>query len=95
MHNPLAFVDRGSLSLQPKWALSARLTGGGQVPHRYSGLIDYDRNGCRRRNWRCTGTFIGPAHDVLAGVYSRFTEGFGTADLAAAKALLQDLAAVQ
>jgi tetratricopeptide (TPR) repeat protein len=35
---------------------------------------------------------IGEARDVLASVYDRFTEGFGTADLKAAKALLSDLA---
>lgn len=34
----------------------------------------------------------GPAHSLLAGVYGRFTEGFQTADLAAAAALLQGLA---
>ena len=38
---------------------------------------------------------IRPAQDLLARVYSRFTEGFGTADLIAARALLQDLAAGQ
>ena len=32
------------------------------------------------------------AHDVLAPVYGWFTEGFKTADLKDAKALLQDLA---
>ena len=31
------------------------------------------------------------AHDVLAPVYSRFTEGFGTRDLKEAKALLDTL----
>ena len=32
-----------------------------------------------------------PAHSLLAGVYGRFTEGFQTADLTAAAALLQEL----
>jgi len=32
-----------------------------------------------------------PAHEILAPVYGRFTEGFGTADLRAAKALLDSL----
>src|SRR4029450_13338521 len=32
------------------------------------------------------------AHDVLAGVYAWFTEGFDTADLQEAKALLKELA---
>ncbi|MBM3523876.1 MAG: tetratricopeptide repeat protein, partial [Alphaproteobacteria bacterium] len=31
------------------------------------------------------------AHDLVAGVYGWFTEGFATADLIAAKALLEDL----
>jgi predicted ATPase/DNA-binding winged helix-turn-helix (wHTH) protein len=34
----------------------------------------------------------GDAHDLLAPVYGRFTEGFATADLKTAKALLDDLA---
>jgi predicted ATPase/DNA-binding winged helix-turn-helix (wHTH) protein len=38
---------------------------------------------------------IRPAHDLLASVYSQFTEGFTTADLMAAEALLKDLAADQ
>jgi predicted ATPase len=38
---------------------------------------------------------IRSAHELLSGVYNRFTEGFGTADLIAARALLQDLAAIQ
>jgi hypothetical protein len=33
------------------------------------------------------------AHDLLMPVYARFTEGFGTADLVAARTLLQQLAA--
>jgi hypothetical protein len=32
------------------------------------------------------------AHDLLAPVYGRFTEGFATADLKTAKALPDDLA---
>ena len=32
------------------------------------------------------------AHDLLAPVYGWFTEGFGTADLKEAKALLDELA---
>ena len=32
------------------------------------------------------------AHDLLAGVYAWFTEGFDTADLQEAKALLEELA---
>jgi predicted ATPase len=31
------------------------------------------------------------AHDLLASVYGRFTEGFGTADLVTARALLNEL----
>jgi predicted ATPase len=34
---------------------------------------------------------IGEARDVLAPIYDRFTEGFGTADLQAAKQLLDEL----
>jgi predicted ATPase len=33
------------------------------------------------------------ARDLLTSVYGRFTEGFGTADLVAAKGLLQELRA--
>jgi predicted ATPase/DNA-binding winged helix-turn-helix (wHTH) protein len=36
---------------------------------------------------------IQAAQDLLRGVYSRFTEGFGTADLIAARTLLHELAA--
>ena len=36
---------------------------------------------------------IQAAEDLLGGVYSRFTEGFGTADLVAARTLLHELAA--
>jgi len=36
---------------------------------------------------------IGPARELLSSVYSRFTEGFETADLVAARTLLQELAA--
>ena len=31
------------------------------------------------------------AHDLLAGVYGRFTEGFGTSDLKEARRLIDDL----
>ena len=34
---------------------------------------------------------IGEARDLLASIYDRFTEGFGTADLQAAKKLLDEL----
>ena len=34
---------------------------------------------------------IGEARDLLAPIYERFTEGFGTADLRAAKKLLDEL----
>jgi predicted ATPase len=34
---------------------------------------------------------IGEARDLLAPIYERFTEGFGTADLQAAKQLLDEL----
>jgi predicted ATPase len=37
---------------------------------------------------------IGEARDLLAPVYGRFTEGFGTADLRTAKQLLDDVADV-
>jgi predicted ATPase len=37
---------------------------------------------------------IGEARDLLASVYGRFTEGFGTADLRTAKQLLDDVADV-
>jgi predicted ATPase/DNA-binding winged helix-turn-helix (wHTH) protein len=43
------------------------------------------------RLWRAQQR-IGPAHDLLSGIYGRFTEGFATADLIAAKALLESLA---
>jgi predicted ATPase len=32
------------------------------------------------------------AHEILAGVYDRFTEGFATADLRAAKSLIEEMA---
>jgi predicted ATPase len=35
---------------------------------------------------------IGEARDLLAPIYERFTEGFGTADLREAKRLLDELA---
>jgi predicted ATPase/DNA-binding winged helix-turn-helix (wHTH) protein len=35
---------------------------------------------------------VGPAYELLSGIYERFTEGFATADLIAAKALLESLA---
>jgi predicted ATPase/DNA-binding winged helix-turn-helix (wHTH) protein len=38
---------------------------------------------------------IGEARDLLAPIYERFTEGFGTADLQAAKQLLGELAIVR
>ena len=34
---------------------------------------------------------IGEARDLLAPIYDRFTEGFGTSDLRAAKKLLDEL----
>jgi predicted ATPase len=34
---------------------------------------------------------VGEARDLLAPIYQRFTEGFGTADLQAAKRLLAEL----
>jgi predicted ATPase len=37
---------------------------------------------------------IGEARDLLSSVYGRFTEGFGTADLQAAKQLLDKLSDV-
>ena len=43
------------------------------------------------RLWRSQGR-LGEARDQLAAVYDRFTEGFGTADLRAAKQLLDELA---
>src|SRR5262249_40956830 len=43
------------------------------------------------RLWRSQGR-LGDAHDPLASVYGRFTEGFEPADLRAAKQLLDDLA---
>jgi predicted ATPase len=44
------------------------------------------------RLWRRQGR-IQRAHDLMASVYGRFTEGFGTADLVTAKTLLAELAA--
>jgi predicted ATPase/DNA-binding winged helix-turn-helix (wHTH) protein len=44
------------------------------------------------RLWRSQGRSQA-AHDLLSGVYGRFVEGFGTADLRAARALLTELAA--
>jgi predicted ATPase len=44
------------------------------------------------RLWRRQGR-IRQAHDLMASVYGRFTEGFGTADLVTAKTLLAELAA--
>jgi hypothetical protein len=42
------------------------------------------------RLWRDQGR-VCDAHDLLASVYARFTEGFGTADLVTARALLHEL----
>ena len=42
------------------------------------------------RNWREQGR-RGEAHELLAPVYGWFTEGFDTADLKEAKALLDEL----
>lgn len=42
-------------------------------------------------NWRDQGRCT-EAHDLLAPVYGWFTEGFDTADLKDAKALLDELA---
>jgi predicted ATPase len=36
----------------------------------------------------------GEAYELLAPIYARFTEGFGTRDLKDAKALLEELAPV-
>ena len=44
-----------------------------------------------RPAWRDQGR-RGEAHDLLAPVYGWFTEGFDTADLKEAKALLDELA---
>ena len=44
------------------------------------------------QHWRSQGRHV-DARDVLLPVYSWFTEGFGTSDLKAAKALLEDLSA--
>ena len=44
------------------------------------------------RLWRDQGKRQ-QAHDLLAPVYDRFTEGFDTLDLKAAKALLEQLKA--
>jgi predicted ATPase len=43
-----------------------------------------------RRLWRDQGR-RGQAHDLLVPVYGWFTEGFDTADLQDAKALLDEL----
>jgi predicted ATPase/DNA-binding winged helix-turn-helix (wHTH) protein len=43
------------------------------------------------RLWQDQGR-VGEAHDLLASVYGRFAEGFGTADLVAARGLLNELA---
>jgi predicted ATPase len=42
------------------------------------------------RLWRDQGR-VCDAHDLLASVYARFTEGCGTADLVTARALLHEL----
>ena len=43
--------------------------------------------------WRpISGFCVAYAHDLLAEVYTWFTEGFDTADLQEAKALLEELA---
>jgi predicted ATPase len=42
------------------------------------------------RSWQDQGR-ICDAHDLLASVYGRFTEGFGTADLVTARTLLNEL----
>jgi predicted ATPase len=42
------------------------------------------------RFWRDRGRSV-EAHELLRDVYQRFTEGFGTADLRAAQALLKQL----
>jgi predicted ATPase len=43
------------------------------------------------RLWQCQGKRV-EAHQLLAPIYGWFTEGFGTADLQEAKALLEALA---
>jgi len=53
------------------------------LPAARAGQLDYDLFE-RRRERR-------PARDLLAPIYPRFTEGFATADLQAAKALLSIL----
>jgi predicted ATPase len=40
--------------------------------------------------WQVQGR-VGDAYDLLAPVYGRFAEGFGTADLVTARALLNEL----
>ena len=48
------------------------------------------RNVYLARLWQCQGKRQ-DAHDLLAPVYGWFTEGFDTADLQEAKALVDDL----
>ena len=43
------------------------------------------------RLWQCQGKRV-EAHELLAPIYGWFTEGFDTADLQEAKALLATLA---
>ena len=43
---------------------------------------------CLARLWREQGR-RGEAHDLLSPLYSQFTEGFGTADLETARAILE------
>ncbi|MEY9402782.1 putative ATPase [Bradyrhizobium japonicum] len=44
------------------------------------------------RLWREQGR-RGEAHDLLSPLYSQFTEGFGTPDLQAARAMLREIIA--
>ena len=46
---------------------------------------------CKAPGWTKADHDIGKAHDLLAPVYGWFTEGFDTADLKDAKALLDEL----
>jgi hypothetical protein len=49
-----------------------------------------NRNGWRDHPGICSQGLRDLARGVLEPVYARFTEGFATADLAAARALLSD-----
>ncbi|HEX3350092.1 MAG TPA: winged helix-turn-helix domain-containing protein [Acetobacteraceae bacterium] len=63
------------------------------LAHRQGALSWELRTATSFARLRRAGGRIGEARDLLVSVYGRFTEGFGTADLRSAKALIEELEA--